>query len=53
MTVREMFEIIEDLVNPYGRDKVKKTINSIFDLMEIDEEKKKENSFPATGYGQF
>lgn len=30
MTVREMFELIEDLCNEYGIDEVEKTINSIF-----------------------
>ena len=30
MTVREMFELIEDLCNTYGIDEVEKTINAIF-----------------------
>jgi len=30
MTVREMFELIEDLCNEYGIDEVEKTMNSIF-----------------------
>lgn len=30
MTVREMFELIEDSCNEYGIDEVEKTVNSIF-----------------------
>lgn len=33
MTVREMFEIIENLCNEYGIDRVEDTINSIFQVL--------------------
>ena len=40
MTVREMFELIENLVDEYGIEKVEYTINSIFDtLREVGETK--------------
>ena len=33
MTVREMFELIENLVDEYGIEKVEYTIDSIFDTL--------------------
>ena len=34
MTVREMFEIVENLCKTYGIDEVKTTINSMFEIIE-------------------
>lgn len=39
MTVREMFEIIENLCNEYGIDRVENTINSIFQVLRDWQEK--------------
>lgn len=33
MTVREMFELIENLCNEYGIDRVQNTIDSIFQTL--------------------
>ena len=33
MTPRELFELIEDLCNKYGKEKVKKTLQSIIEML--------------------
>lgn len=37
MTPREMFELIEDLINEYGFEAVQNTINSILEVFEKEE----------------
>ena len=33
MTPRELFELIEDLCKKYGKEKVKKTLQSIIEML--------------------
>lgn len=33
MTPRELFELIEDLCEKYGKEKVKKTLQSMIDML--------------------
>ena len=35
MTPREFYEILEELIEKYGYDKVKKTVESMFEFYEI------------------
>ena len=37
MTPREMFELIEDLINEHGFETVQNTINSILEVFEKEE----------------